>query len=111
MPGWRETLTSNGRSAFIMEGRLASPGTEYCPSCNGRMHVHVSYQQKLRHVPIGWSLTKVRFNRTRYYCLSCGRTRNQPVPFKAAGHLIIKQLEACTEGLLEHGLTLKGAPK
>ena len=104
----RETLTSNGRSAFIMEGRLVSPGTEYCLSCNGRMHVHDSYRQRLRHVPIGWSLTEVRFDTTRYYCPSCGKTRNQPVPFKAAGHLITKQLEAYTEGLLELGLTLKG---
>ena len=105
--GTRETLSSRGRRTFIIEGRITSPGTEYCLECGCRLHVHGSREQNLRHIAIGRALSEVRFSTTRYYCPSCGKTRNQLVPFKAAGHQITKELLSYTRGLLAYGLTLK----
>lgn len=100
--------TVSGKEMYMLEGKLQKTETDcICPVCGSRMHMHGSYQTTLRHISFGSKLSCVRFQKTRYYCVQCGHTKMQNIPFKAKGHNVTSELLQYVKDLLAYGFTLK----
>lgn len=102
-----ESITATGRGIFLIYGELEGNENPTCPICSGRMHIHDTYNASLAHLPIGRTLTAIRFPKHRYYCARCSRTEMEDVAFQADGHRITDALLSFAEDLLSRGLTLK----
>ena len=89
---------------LLVEGELES-NTEYCPLCNSKMHIHDTFEQDLRHLPIGSTLITIRLKRKRYICPYCHCYKMQEAEFIAKGHRITKELYEFIMRKLADGLT------
>ncbi|MCH3917213.1 MAG: ISL3 family transposase [Spirochaetia bacterium] len=106
--GTKEVPTTTNRRMFLLSGTLArTEEDEICPCCGARMHIHDTYDTKLRHLPFGPVFCTVRFDRHRHQCSNkeCRCYRPQGIPFKADSHRITRELETYTRDLLAYGLT------
>lgn len=99
---------NSGREVFSFNGTLDLFETDrICTKCGCRMHINGHRHMTLRHLCIGKSLSVVSFDRVQLLC-QCGYSCMQPVPFKANGHQISKELYQYTRDLLALGTyTLK----
>ena len=104
-----ETIIESGRKIFRLKGTLAlSEEERICPKCKENMHVNVTTEQVLRHLPVGGSLMQICFARTQFFCPHCKHTHMQATPFKAEHHRITVELETYVCDLLATGhYTLK----
>ena len=105
--GTRTEVDKSGKTMYIFHGDLQQANANCCPKCSCRMHVNNSYTTTLRHLPFGSALSFVRFTRKQYLCPECGKTRMEPIPFRAEYHRITKELESYAEELLAYGYTNK----
>ena len=83
---------TSGRTAFSFEGTLDTFEEDRVCSCGTKMHINDHPEITLRHLPFGSSLSCVHFERNRYVCPRCGKTKLQPICFKAPGHMITAEL-------------------
>lgn len=99
------------REIYLIDGKLEKKDSPVCYKCGTKMHVHGVVDVNLTHVPIGSTLTAVRFQKMRYKCPVCGRTEMECIIFQADGHRITIPLLNFTLGLLELGYTLKAVAR
>lgn len=95
--GFQNNATStktakSGRTVFCFEGTLDTFEEDRVCSCGAKMHINDHPEITLRHLPFGSSLSCVHFERNRYVCPRCGKTKLQPICFKAPGHMITAEL-------------------
>ncbi|MGN1164743.1 MAG: ISL3 family transposase [Candidatus Ornithospirochaeta sp.] len=103
-----KATTVTDRTIFLIDGTIQESEEERaCPKCGTRMHVHDTYDVSLSHIPLGRTLSAVRFEKRRYICPECHATSMQGVPFQAGGHRITAPLYSYARDLLELGLTNK----
>ena len=114
LPGFTNTetlfcTTHSGRDAYCFCGDLAvSRSNITCSHCGSTMHVNNHRVMNLRYVPIGATLSNLRFTRKQFYCPHCHTSKMQAVPFLAQGHRMTTQLYNYTRELLAKGTyTLK----
>ena len=103
----QEAKTTTDRDIFLIAGELDNQENQICPCCGSRMHVHNTYDVSLTHLPVGNTLSAVRFSKHRYHCPKCNKTDMENLKFQADGHRITIPLLAFTQDLLSKGLTLK----
>ena len=103
-----------GMTHMVFKGKLAAHDTDsICPVCAHRMTVHDHTKTTLSHIPMGSVLTAIEVSYTVYYCPHCHSHHrkshyNQPIPFKANGHRVTKELLYHVQKLLSMcTLTLK----
>lgn len=99
------------REIYLIDGELEDKDSPFCCKCGNRMHIHGAVDASLSHIPIGSTLSAVRFEKKRYRCPVCGRTEMEGVIFQAEGHRITVPLLNFTLGLLEQGYTLKAVAR
>lgn len=102
-----EARTITERDIFLIDGELETKENPTCPYCSRKMHIHDIYDVALNHLPIGATLSAVRFKKHRYYCPLCSHTEIEEVDFQAEGHRITVPLLNYARDLLFKGLTLK----
>ena len=89
-------------------GNLITSDTDrICHGCGSICHINGQYSQKLRHIPIGFTVTDIAFDRYQYLCPSCGLTHMQNIPFKSGSHRITQPLYNYVSDLLAKWLTNK----
>lgn len=78
-----------------------------CPRCGCMTEGDGRASTELWHVPQGLGYVRLRVERRRLRCRSCGWSGFEPCPFKAAGHRVTLPLLEYVWALLEMGETLK----
>ena len=68
------------------EPAAAGAAPAACPACGAAMEGRGVATATLWHLPMGMDGTRVEVAGRRWARPSCGRTRMEPVPFKAEGH-------------------------
>jgi len=100
--------TLSGRDSYLIRGNLKQEEADcICPLCDGKMHVHNTYEANLNHLCFGSTLSCLKFSKLRYFCPSCRHTQMQKVPFQALGHRMTLPLWQYTRDLLASGMTNK----
>lgn len=100
--------TQSSREAYCFHGDLYFEPEDYrCPDCGCGMHIHNNYHVRLRHLCFGSCVSFVMFDKHRFICPECGKTRMQEIPFKAEHHQITVELLTFTKDLLHAGYTNK----
>ncbi len=65
--------TTGNRSIYLINGDISTAEKNICPECEAKMHSHDVYDTTLKHIPFGEDLSAVRFHRSRFECLRCGK--------------------------------------
>lgn len=100
--------TKSGRDSFLLHGKLKHDKSDsICAHCGSVMHIHDTYESKLRHLNIGQRLSWVSFPKHRYFCPCCKKTQMQAVPFQAERHRMTMELFTYARELLAYGFTNK----
>ena len=99
------------RSKYVFKGKVNSNDNKllYCPVCNSRLSHNGSQTSCLKHIPLGGNYSELLVTKSRYVCSDsqCKYFWDEPVPFKAEGHLHTTAVEAYAKDLLKFGHTLK----
>jgi len=113
LPGFTNTSTEikhtdSDRVVFVFKGTLdRQPDEDVCPYCGKQAHVNAHHKVMLHHLGFGFTLTRVEFEKTQFYCEDCHKSFMQDVPFQAKNHRITTALEQYAYDLLANGHTLK----
>lgn len=102
----KECTTVTDKTIYLLDGELETHD-QTCPMCGEKMHMHDTYDVALNHLPMGSTLSVVRFPKHRYYCPKCKATQMERIQFQAAGHRMTEPLLNFAEDLLRLGHTLK----
>ena len=102
------TTIKHNRLAYVHYGHLVNTADDsLCHNCGSLCHINGQYSQKLRHIPVGSTVTDIVFDRNQFLCPYCGQTHMQSIPFKSDSYRITKPLHTYICDLLAKGLTNK----
>ena len=91
----------SGREVYCFQGVLALNEAERkCKCCGKRMNINGHPDITIRHLPIGSSLSCLRFPHNQLRCSKCGAVKQQFIGFKAPGHMITESLYQYARDLL-----------
>ena len=94
-------IAKSGREVYCFQGVLALNEAERkCKCCGKRMNINGHPDITIRHLPIGSSLSCLRFPHNQLRCSKCGALKQQFIGFKAPGHMITESLYQYARDLL-----------
>lgn len=97
-----KTTDKNGKPLYVFEGLIKITNKDYiCPHCGSVMEINDSYTIRIKHLPIGSTLTVIEIPHVQFLCKSCNRTHMQDIQFKENEHFITKPLKNYICELLE----------